>query len=390
MQALLGSIVFAFAVLVFVDRSSSRRNRPLLRRVPLSARTRDVVVVSVFGLSVAISVLGTIPSIRAGLFAYCAACPVAAPSGAAISSFTGFATVVFEACWYYAATVIPAFLAASLLSGLLATRWRRFTPRSASAAFLVAAVLPVCSCGVIPVAKALMATRRTGVRTALVFLATAPLLSPVIIIIGLDMLGPSYMLMRIAGAAVIASLVAVAVPPFVGGRSATVQSTADRPTVCRPPRDATSDSCYSPVNVRPLGSPLTAARDTARSLFPYVLYGLCLGSLVAATITPEHIQSVVRSGILSLAATTLVGVPINMCAGEEILLVTPLVGGGLPLGHALAFSLASTGICASSVPLLASLLGRRATIVMIAVYLVVPFALGLLVDVLPLPQLLTP
>ncbi len=390
MQALFGAIVFAVAVLLFVDRRPSRRSRPLLRRVPMSSRTGDLAAVSIFGLSVAISVLGMIPHLRAGLFAYCAACPVAGPGGTTISSFAGFATVVFEACWYYTATVIPVFLAASLLSGLLSTRWSKLTPRNAPTAFLVAAALPVCSCGVIPVAKAMMPTRRAGVRTALVFLATAPLLSPVIIVIGLDVLGPAYVLIRIAGAAVIASLVAVAVAPLVSEPGTAAPPTADQPIACRPPRDNTRSSCDSPVDACPAGSPLTAARATARGLIPYVLYGLCLGSLVAAAVTPEHIQAIARSGILSLAATTLVGIPINMCAGEEVLLVAPLVGGGLPLGHALAFSLASTGICAGSVPLLASVLGRRATAVMIAVYVVVPFALGLLVDTLPLAQFITP
>jgi uncharacterized membrane protein YraQ (UPF0718 family) len=72
-----------------------------------------------------------------------------------------------------------------------------------------------------------------------------------------------------------------------------------------------------------------------------------------------------------------------MCAGEEILLSAPLSGMGFTMGHALAFALASTGICMSSVPLLLNVLGRRATLVMVAIYLVVPFLIGLIINALP-------
>ncbi len=377
MQALLGAIVFTLTVVVFVDHLPGRSGRPLLRPVPVSPRTRVLVATAIFAMSVVISVLGMVPQLRAGLFAYCAACPVAGFDGAAISSAADFARVVLEACWYYAATVIPVFLAASLLSGLLATRWKRLTPRNAPSAFLVAAVLPVCSCGVIPVAKGMLSSRGAGgVRTALVFLATAPLLSPVIILIGLDVLGPVYVLARIAGAAIVAVAVALTVSPHV--------------TLPVPEGRSHDGACDPAADPRRVDSAVAVATGTVKRLYPYVLYGLCIGSLVAAAVTPEYMQAITRSGVLSLAATTLVGIPINMCAGEEVLLVAPLVARGLPLGHALAFSLASTGICASSIPLLFSILGRRGTVIMIATYLVAPFVLGLLLNLVPLSQLVTP
>ena len=122
---------------------------------------------------------------------------------------------------------------------------------------------------------------------------------------------------------------------------------------------------------------LLAAQRAALPLVPFVLYGIVIGSAVAASIPPEYVGTIIRSGILSLAASTVVGVPINMCAGEEILLVGPLVNMGLPMGHALAFSLASTGICAGSVPLLIAVIGKRATTLMVLLFLIVPFLLGL-------------
>jgi uncharacterized membrane protein YraQ (UPF0718 family) len=118
-------------------------------------------------------------------------------------------------------------------------------------------------------------------------------------------------------------------------------------------------------------------------LIRYVLFGIVLGSLFTAALPADYVGAILQSGVASMAAVVVVGVPINMCAGEEILLSAPLSGMGLTMGHALAFALASTGICMSSVPLLLNVLGRRATLVMVAIYLVVPFLIGLIVNALP-------
>jgi len=118
-------------------------------------------------------------------------------------------------------------------------------------------------------------------------------------------------------------------------------------------------------------------------LITYVLFGVVLGSLFTAALPADYVGAILQSGVASMAVVVVVGVPINMCAGEEILLSAPLSGMGLTMGHAIAFALASTGICMSSVPLLLNVLGRRATLVMVAIYLVVPFLLGLLINALP-------
>jgi uncharacterized membrane protein YraQ (UPF0718 family) len=118
-------------------------------------------------------------------------------------------------------------------------------------------------------------------------------------------------------------------------------------------------------------------------LITYVLFGVGLGSLFTAALPADYVGAILQSGVASMAAVVVVGVPINMCAGEEILLSAPLSSMGLTMGHALAFALASTGICMSSVPLLLNILGRRATLVMVAIYLALPFLIGLIVNAFP-------
>jgi uncharacterized membrane protein YraQ (UPF0718 family) len=190
------------------------------------------------------------------------------------------------------------------------------------------------------------------------------------------MLGWRYLVVRVVGSLVLAVAVALLVRPFL-----------------RPAPNAAA-GCATGAAGRP-GSGVGQAEGGAGSsvllagwgmltgLIRYVMFGVVLGSLFAAAVPADFIAAILQSGVASMATVVVVGVPINMCAGEEILLSAPLTGMGLTMGHAVAFALASTGICVGSIPLLVGVLGRRAALIMLATYLVVPFLLGLLANALP-------
>ncbi len=384
MQVFLGAVVVLATALILAARLLHASGRRIIRPVRISARARRTLAAVVFASAAVLAVPSVVPQLRSGFLAFCGVCPVTA----AVSNTAphpGVTTTFLLACWYYAATVLPVFVLASLVSGLLMTRWRRMRPRGPVAAFLVAAALPVCSCGVIPVARSMLDSGSRGVRSALVFLATAPLLSPVIVLLALEVLGPGYLLIRIVAAAVVAAVAAVVVAPHVRPPASGVPP-APLPDTPAGGRSGTTGIRKStpgcPVPDQPAGGPrvLDAAGATALSLAPYVLYGVVVGAAVAALVPADVVRGIARTGVLSLAASTVVGLPMNLCAGEEVLLIAPLVDMGLPMGHALAFSLAGTGICAGSVPLLVAVVGRRATLLLVAVYLTVPFLLGLLLN----------
>lgn len=365
MEHVLGVVVLAVSVLLFVNGVRARRGAPILGGVAVTdgARRGAMLVASI--ISAAVALPGLIPALRVGFFAFCAVCPIGSIATGAADSASEFVGTFFLACWYYAATVIPIFILACLLSGVLAAKAHRIRVRGVFASFGLAAVLPVCSCGVVPVARAMMSVGGTGRRDGLVFLATAPLLSPVIILLGLDVLGAGYVLLRVAASLVLAIAVAYFVKPFV--------SEAATEAAGGGPRGGSGGG----------GSILLAGWKVLTSLVRFVFYGIILGSLFVAALPPEYVGTIVRSSLVSMLAAVFVGVPINMCAGEEILLIGPLAGMGFTMGHALAFSLASTGICVSAIPLLIGALGRRATAVLVGVYLVVPLLIGIAVNLIP-------
>jgi uncharacterized membrane protein YraQ (UPF0718 family) len=128
---------------------------------------------------------------------------------------------------------------------------------------------------------------------------------------------------------------------------------------------------------------LDAGWRTLTSLFRYVLTGVVLGALVAATVPSGAVATALSAGPLATAAVVVAGVPINMCAGEEILVAAPFVGAGLTMGQAIAFALAGAGVCLGCIPLFAAVLGRRATLAVVALYLVAPLIIGVLLDLGP-------
>ncbi|MFH1865910.1 MAG: permease [Candidatus Eisenbacteria bacterium] len=381
MEILLGAVVVALTLIIAVGTIMARAGRPLGGRVAGTTRTRTALMAVLSVLAALLVFPSLVPGARQGIFSFCGVCPVGTVATGGPESLGGFLNTFFLAAWYYTATVLPVFVLACLLSGVLLARSRRFPIRGVLPAFGVAALLPVCSCGVIPIGKTMIERGGTGARDGLVFIATAPLLSPIIALLAVSLLGWGYLVLRVVASLVLAVAVAVLVRPFLRPPVGATQAPGtgeprQGPAVSQGPA---AQAATPPAG----GSVLLAGWGMLTGLTRFVLFGVVMGALFASLLPADYVASVLRSGVASMAAVVVIGVPINMCAGEEIVLSAPLAGMGLTLGHALAFALASTGICMSSIPLLVNVLGRRAALVMVAVYLVVPFLLGIIVNALP-------
>jgi uncharacterized membrane protein YraQ (UPF0718 family) len=368
MQTWLGAVVTLAAVLIPLwprMRGASCSGGALPAVTPEA--TRRVMLLLVVASAV-LAAPTLVPVLRQGVFAFCSSCPVVG-SGTAPSSTGGYAVVFFQAVFYYAATVLPMFVLACSLSGLVIRFSDRLRPAGVLGSFGLAAILPVCSCGVVPLAKTMIDRGGTQARDGLVFLAAAPLLSPVVILLGAAAVGPLYVAARVIASLLMALVVAAVVRPLLPGNAGIGSPDASN-------RERPGDA---PV------SALLSGWHMLTGLLRYVLLGVVLGSLVATVLPAGLVESALNAGPLSMAATVLAGVPLNMCSGEEILVTAPLIPAGLTMGHAVAFALSGTGICVSSLPILAAVLGRRGTMAIVALYLVVPFVLGVALSALPAP-----
>jgi uncharacterized membrane protein YraQ (UPF0718 family) len=141
-------------------------------------------------------------------------------------------------------------------------------------------------------------------------------------------------------------------------------------------------SCTSPTATGAASSGLIAGWNLMIYLLPYIFFGLITGAVIATYVPVFMISKYLGSDILGLIAAVTIGIPIFLCSGEEIVMLKPLLDMGLPMGHAIAFTLAANGICVSSIAVLLGVLGRKTTVYLTISFWVGSFVLGYLINII--------
>ena len=250
---------------------------------------------------------------------------------------------------------------------LPSSRFRELLNRKGHAsilgAILFGAVLPICSCGVIPLAISLY---RSGVRLGpvMAFAAATPIINPAAVILSLALLGPQITLAYIT--------LGLVLPWFLGliterwGTAPGLDSLPETAACC-----STARSCETTA------SPATDTRLIARiksglrwgitDLGPtiafYMSIGVLLAGLIAAFLPPAWVDSYLResSGVALLAAG-LLGASIYVCAVAHIPLVASLLATGAAPGISIVFLVTGTATNLPELVALYNTIGRRTVI----------------------------
>ena len=202
-------------------------------------------------------------------------------------------------------------------------------------------------------------------RVILTFVFAAPLLNPYIVAVSVGVLGIKYTLYRILASFVLATSSGIFIEKFLAFSKASAGE-FDRCTAKEGCRLASFDIYDSAYN-------------TIKKITPYILLSGILSILYEYYINKQLIMSVdFSNGIVGLVLAVLVGIPIYLCNGADVLFLRPLVAvSHLPLGTAVAFSLTSTAVCISSVIMLSNYLGKRTTAAALLFIILVTFVLGI-------------
>ncbi|WP_457600279.1 permease [Hydrogenivirga sp.] len=255
---------------------------------------------------------------------------------------------IVQTFWHYLIDILPYFLLASLVGAFIQTYAkpsfiRRGILSKPYAPFMTAlfgAGVPVCSCSMIPVARTFDGFSPRSYAPVIAFLITAPVLSPVVLLLTFGMLGWELTLMRALLSFAFAILLAYASAVF-----------------------------FSKKGTLPLLQGASAGgqnrlREFAnnfRSLFittgRYVLLGLLIASLFKVLI-PQSFISSLSSSPLSYPLISLLSIPIYVCSGEEVPIGKSLYELGMSPGQVLTFLLASSGICVPTITALFSFLPK--------------------------------
>lgn len=271
------------------------------------------------------------------------------------------------------------FLVAGLLSVFVSPVWLQrylggggFGPIARASLFGVP--LPLCSCGVIPVAASLKQHGASRPATT-AFLLSTPQTGVDSILVTWTLLGPLMAVFR---------PIAALLTGLLGG--AAVQA-------LDPQRDDERPD-FSQVAGAAVGAPelkgplterlrkglvygfLTLPADIGRAL----LIGLLVAGVLGAVVPEDFLGRYLGGGPLSIALMMLVGIPIYVCATASVPLAASFIFLGATPGAALAFLIAGPATNAATIATVSRVLGRRNAIIYLASVAVSAFGGGLLLD----------
>jgi uncharacterized protein len=259
-----------------------------------------------------------------------------------------------------------------IFAGVLTEKYffkiKRFYPKNQLLAFLYGAILPICSCGAVPLIESMQ--RKTSIKVIITFIIATPLLNPYIILVSYTVLGLKFTILRI-----VYSFFTAIITGFVVEFAAKTFKQNDLGNF-----KACVTDC-DPVLDR---DPFVKTLKMTRKILPYILFAGLL-SFAFALINPKQYLETMSFAHEPWATLfmTLVGIPIYICNGVDVLFLKPLLQyTDLSLGAAIAFSLSSSALCISSIVMLTKYIGVKLTAVLTATVFLLMFVFSFLINTL--------
>lgn len=238
-------------------------------------------------------------------------------------------------------------------------------------AALLGVPIPLCSCGVLPAAAGLK-KQGAGKGALASFLISTPETGKDAIAVTYALLDPLMTLVRPIIAVIMAVVTGITVTFFEDAREDTAHSHGT-------PEEAHIETCGSSC----CGS--THAAEGKRSVYEkfrdgmsfafgdllkdvagWLFIGIIISGIISVFVSRELVERYLSNEYLSMVVMFLLSLPLYVCATSSTPIVAALALKGISPGAALVFLLAGPATNASSLPVIAKLLGKKAT----AAYLV--------------------
>lgn len=282
--------------------------------------------------------------------------------------------------WVLLSLVAGGLVHEFVASTRLAQRLGRRGSAGLAGAVLLGALLPICSCGVVPLAVSFY---RAGLRTGTVmaFTAATPIINPAAVILSLALLGPRITAAYVLLGLVLPVLLGLATERWGEGPvGADAGAAAVRPLS---PAAAPPGGSLGRRVVRALGWGIL---ELGPNIGFYLLVGVLLAALVMVLVPQGWIAHYLGGGsLLGLAAVALFGASIYVCAVANIPVAATLLAAGAGPGAAIVFLVTGT---ATNLPELLALyhtIGKRTVLLYASALVAASFVAGMLVNAWLLP-----
>lgn len=228
--------------------------------------------------------------------------------------------------------------------------------------------LPICSCGVIPLAASI---RQKGASkgATLSFLISTPQIGTDSFMITYSLIGWIFAVFRI-----IASFITA----LISGILANIFS-ADK---------------EKQVEIKPNGNDKTTAKQRMHEIFSYMQYelfgsianylvvGIVLAGLIAAFVPDLFFETYLNNQFLSMILMLIVGIPMYICATASTPIAASLILKGISPGAALVFLLAGPATNTVTISMVLKSLGKKSLVIYLGSISIVSIALGYLLNYL--------
>jgi hypothetical protein len=231
--------------------------------------------------------------------------------------------------------------------------------------------LPLCSCGVLPTAISL---RRNGASTSATtaFLIATPQTGVDSIAATYSLLGPGFAIVR-----PIAAFMSAVFGGTLIGKFTNDDNTTDNAGAGFNSNDLRS-TCWGRVK--------DALRygfvDMVESVGKWLVIGLVIASLITIIVPDDYFVSFAEYPILAMVTVVIVAVPMYVCATGSIPIALSLMIKGLTPGVAFVFLMAGPAVNFASYTLLSRAMGRKNTLLYIAIIAVSAIGVGIIIDCL--------
>lgn len=291
------------------------------------------------------------------------------------------------ATWSVFAAMAPylllGFFVAGLLSAVISAEWveRHLGgkgPAQVVKASLFGVPLPLCSCGVIPVAASLR-RHGAGKGATTAFLLSTPQTGVDSIAVTYALLGPFLAVVRPVAAFITGIFGGQLVQAFDdNGNDELAAVTLEKGACCD--SDGCGDSCAPSEHPRFVDALryglVTLPRDIGKAL----IFGVAISGLIATVVAPHALESYLGSGLWPMIAAMAIGIPLYVCATASTPIALGLIHAGLSPGAALVFLISGPATNSAALTTLWKVLGRRAAILYLATVAVASLATGFAVD----------
>jgi len=301
------------------------------------------------------------------------------------------------ACWVVFGAMAPylllGFIVAGVLSVVISPEWvERHLGGSGFGqifkASLLGVPLPLCSCGVIPVAASLR-RHGAGKGATTAFLLSTPQTGVDSIAVTYALLGPFLAVFRplaalvtgLVGGGLVHLFDREPLPPAVTPEEANEEACAADGSCCADEGEPCCGGAHDESQGSALGRALryglvVLPRDIGRPL----VVGILLSGLISVLVAPDTLRHYLGTGIVPMLAAMAIGIPLYVCATASVPIALGLIHAGLSPGAALVFLISGPATNAAALATLWKVLGRKATVLYLLTVAICSLGSGLLID----------